>query len=100
MFVVVFRNRLREGVEAEYAEHAERIYQLALTMPGLVSSSDFRAEDGERLTIVEFRSAEELEAWRVQSEHLAAQQKGREHYFTEYSLQVCQELRVSRFPRR
>lgn len=97
MFVVVFRNRLRDGVDAEYAEHADRIYQLALGMPGLVSSTDFRAEDGERLTIVEFRSAEELEAWRVQSDHLAAQQKGREHYFTEYSLQVCKELRASRF---
>jgi heme-degrading monooxygenase HmoA len=100
MFVVVFRNRLREGVDAEYLAHAQRIYQLALTMPGLVSSKDFTADDGERLTIIEFCSQEELEAWRTQAEHLAAQQRGRDHYYTEYSLQVCEERRVSRFPRR
>jgi heme-degrading monooxygenase HmoA len=99
MMVVVFRNRLRPGVEQEYDEHAERIYQLALKTPGLVSSKDFTAEDGERLTIVEFASAQELEAWRVQTEHAAAQERGRQHYFSEYSLQVCQELRASRFPR-
>lgn len=100
MMVVVFRNRLRPGVEQEYGEHAERIYELALQMPGLVSSKDFVAEDGERLTLVEFGSAEELEAWRVQTEHQAAQERGRQHYYSEYSLQVCQELRASRFPRK
>lgn len=99
MLVVVFRNRVRPGLEQEYGEHAERVYQLALEMPGLVSSKDFTAEDGERLTIVEFRSAEELEAWRAQADHLAAQERGRQHYYSEYSLQVCQELRASRFKR-
>ncbi|HVY30274.1 MAG TPA: antibiotic biosynthesis monooxygenase [Polyangiaceae bacterium] len=99
MMVVVFRNRLRPGVEQEYGEHANRIYDLALKMPGLVSSKDFTAEDGERLTVIEFRSAEELEAWRAQSEHLAAQERGRQHYFSEYSLQVCELVRESRFPR-
>jgi heme-degrading monooxygenase HmoA len=99
MMVVVFRNRLRPGVEAEYEAHGGRIDELAQRMPGLVSTKDFTAADGERLTIVEFRSAEELEAWRTQTEHLAAQQRGRDHYYTEYSLQVCQQLRESRFRR-
>jgi heme-degrading monooxygenase HmoA len=99
MMVVVFRNRLRPGVEAEYEEHGARIYELARQMPGLVSTKDFTSEDGERLTIVEFRSAEELEAWRVQVDHLAAQERGREHYYTEYSTQICQQLRESRFRR-
>jgi heme-degrading monooxygenase HmoA len=99
MMVVVFRNRLRPGVEQEYGEHANRIYELALQMPGLVSTKDFASEDGERLTVIEFRSAEELEAWRTQTEHLAAQERGRQHYYSEYSLQVCELVRESRFPR-
>ena len=99
MLVVVFRNRLRKGVEQEYDAHAQRVYELARNMPGFVSSTDFTAEDGERLTIVEFRSAEELQAWREQADHAAAQQRGRDHYFTEYSLQVCEQLRESRFSR-
>ena len=99
MKVVVFRNRVREGMMQEFGAHAEKIYEMALKMPGLVSSTDFLAEDGERLTIIEFRSAEELEAWRVHTEHRAAQNEGRERYFDEYSLQVCDLVRESRFKR-
>lgn len=95
--VVVFRNRLRQGVDEAYGERAEQIYELASKMPGLVSSKDFVADDGERLSIIEFRSAEELEAWRVHSEHQAVQAQGRASFYTEYSLQVCELVRESRF---
>ena len=86
-------------MEQQYGEHAERIYELAQSMPGFVSSKDFTAEDGERLTIIEFDSAEELEAWRVQKDHQAAQQRGRDEYYDEYSLQVCDLVRQSNFKR-
>ena len=99
MKVVVFRNRVREGLMEEYGARAEQIYELALKMPGLVSTKDFVAEDGERLTIIEFRSAEELEAWRVHTEHRAAQNEGRERFYDEYSLQVCDLVRESRWTR-
>jgi len=95
--IVVFRNRVREGLEEEFGKRSAEIYELALKMPGLVSSKDFVAADGERVAIIEFRGAEELEAWRVQSEHHQAQQQGRERYFSEYSLQVCSLVRESRF---
>lgn len=100
MRIVVFRNRVRAGVEGEYGAHADRIYELAQRMPGFVSSKDFIAEDGERLSVIEFESAETLEAWRVQPDHLAAQAKGRDHYYDEYSLQVCDLVRESRFQRK
>ncbi len=100
MKVVVFRNRLREGVEAEYGARAQQIYELALGMPGLVSSKDFVAEDGERLTLVEFRSTEELGAWRAHAEHEAAQREGRARFYEEYSIQVCDLVREARFSRK
>jgi heme-degrading monooxygenase HmoA len=68
-------------------------------MPGFVSSKDFTADDGERVSIIEFDSAEALEAWRVQSDHWAAQQQGRHEYYEEYSLQVCDLVRQSTFKR-
>lgn len=99
MRVVVFRNRLRAGVEGRFDAHAGKIYELALGMPGFVSSKDFVAEDGERLTVIEFDSAENLEGWRVQPDHDAAQHQGRDDYFDEYSLQVCELVRESKFKR-
>jgi len=99
MRVVVFRNRLRAGLEERFDAHAGQIYELALTMPGFVSSKDFVAEDGERLTVIEFDSAENLEGWRVQPDHHAAQGQGRDEYYDEYSLQVCELVRESKFKR-
>jgi heme-degrading monooxygenase HmoA len=99
MRVVVFRSRLRAGVEERFDAHASAIYELAQRMPGFVSSKDFTAEDGERLTIIEFDSAEQLEAWRVQPDHQSAQLQGRAEYYEEYSLQVCELVRQSRFKR-
>jgi heme-degrading monooxygenase HmoA len=97
MMVIVFRNRLMPGVEEEYGVHASRVYELAERMPGFVSSKDFAADDGERCTIIEFASPEQLRDWRMQAEHQAAQEEGRRRYFEQYSLQVCELARESRF---
>ena len=46
MIVVVFRSRLKEGVEEEITMLGERMYELASAMPGFLSYKDFGAEDG------------------------------------------------------
>jgi heme-degrading monooxygenase HmoA len=97
MMVIVFRNRLKPGVDDEYGVHASRVFELAERMPGFVSSKDFAADDGERCTIIEFASPEQLRAWRMQADHQAAQEEGRRRYFEQYSLQVCELARESRF---
>ena len=70
---------------------------LAETIPGYVLHKDFTADDGERVTIVEFEHEEGLRAWRTNPEHMAAQRKGREKYYTEYHVQVCKLERESKF---
>ena len=97
MMVIVFRNRVKSGVEEEYGAHASRVYEIAERMPGFVSSKDFSAEDGERCTVIEFSGAPELAAWREQQDHRNAQDEGRRRYYEEYSLQVCELVRESRF---
>jgi hypothetical protein len=57
-YVTVFRSRLRPGVEADYGVRGEQIYNLAIQMPGFIAIKDFVAEDGERVAIVEFDTAE------------------------------------------
>ena len=65
MIVTVFRSRLRPELGDEYAALADRMSELARTMPGYVSEKNFVAEDGERVTIVEFENEEGLRAWRT-----------------------------------
>ena len=96
MVVVVFRSRIRPGTERDLAPLGARMYQLASSMPGYVSYKDFVAEDGENVSIIEFESLESVTAWRDHPEHKVAQRRGREEFFSEYHIQVCETVRESR----
>ena len=97
MVVTIFRNRLKPENAAEYYEWAERIAALARTMPGYVSHKGFTAEDGERVTIVEFADEASQRGWSTQVQHVEAKKKGRADFYTEYKIQVCTVERESSF---
>jgi heme-degrading monooxygenase HmoA len=97
MIITVFRSRLRAGKTTEYGAEVERMSALATTMPGYISHKGFTADDGERVTIVEFEHEEGMRAWRMNPEHRVAQRKAREVYYAEYKLQICELLRESKF---
>src|SRR2546423_11427258 len=97
MIVTVFRSRLRPGVHDEYLALVERMNALAATMPGYLWHKGFFAEDGERVTIVEFESEEAVRAWRMHPEHVAAQRRGRTEFYSEYHLQTCALLHDMHF---
>lgn len=97
MIVTVFRSRLRPEHADEYFAMAARMSELAREMPGYISHKIFIAPDGERVTIVEFENAETHRAWATHAAHVGAQQVGRERFYAEYSIQVCEVLRSTRF---
>jgi len=97
MLITVFRSRLRPGVRDEYVALVERMDEIARTMPGYISHKGFFADDGERVTIVEFEHEEGLRAWRQNPEHMAAQKLARQKYYTEYHVQVCTLDRESKY---
>ena len=76
MIVTVFRSRVKPEVQQEYIQWVGRMNALAKEMPGYVSHKGFVAEDGERVTIVEFESEAAHRAWAVHPEHIAAQKEG------------------------
>ncbi len=98
MIVTVFRSRVRPEVQEEYLQWAGRMSALAKEMPGYLSHKGFVAEDGERVTIVEFESAEAQRAWSVLPAHVEAKKKGRKDFYLEYRVQVCDVLRDSGMP--
>ena len=97
MIVTVFRSRLRPGLREEYVALVEKIAAVARTMPGYISHKGFFADDGERVTIVEFEHEEGMRAWRTNPEHLAAQKLARARYYAEYHVQICTLDRESKF---
>jgi heme-degrading monooxygenase HmoA len=99
MMVTIFRSRLDPDAADEYAAWATRMSELAQTMPGYISHKVFVAEDGERVTLVEFESADTQRHWKMHPPHVEAQQKGRRDFYLEYKLQVCNVERESLFAR-
>ena len=100
MIVTVFRSRLRPESADEYGDWSTRMSDLAKTMPGYISHKGFVAPDGERVTIVEFEDEESLKGWRHQTDHMAAQKKGRADFYSEYKIQVCTVQRQTEFPKK
>ena len=97
MVLTVFRSRLCRESQAEYGELAPQMSKLAGLIPGYKSHKVFVAEDGERLTLVEFEDNATQFDWANHSEHRAAQKRGRSAFYNEYSLQICEVKRESRF---
>ena len=99
MIVTVFRSRLMPDAREEYVALVDRMVELAATIPGYISHKGFFADDCERVTVVEFEHEEGMRAWSMHPEHRAAQKMAREVYYSEYSVQVCNVVRESKFKR-
>jgi len=97
--VTVFRSRVRPEAMDEYASMAARMSELAKSMPGYIAHKGFVAEDGERVTIVEFASEEAHRAWSQHLEHVEAKKMGRASFYAEYRIQICAVQRESEFRR-
>ena len=100
MMVVVFRARRTEAGDGdEYKHQFQRMAELARKMPGYISHKPFVAEDGERLTLFEWESPETLRAWAQHREHVPVKELGRQRFYAEYHLQVCEVMRELKFTR-
>lgn len=89
MIVTVLRSRLKANVEAAYGPLAAHMSELASSIPGYVSHKGFVAEDGERVTIVEFESDEALREWKSHPEHMNAKKRGFAEFYSNFRYQVC-----------
>lgn len=89
MIVAILRSRLKPNIQDEYGPLSKRMNELAPTMPGYVSHKGFVAEDGERVTIVEFDTEAGLQEWRVHSEHVDAKRRGYREFYTHFDYQIC-----------
>jgi heme-degrading monooxygenase HmoA len=97
MIVVVFRSRLRAGIEQAYRSEAQEMSALAKDVPGYLSHKSFLSGDGEQVTVVEYESEDGLRAWARDPRHMAAKRLGRKDFYAEYKVQICSLIREGLF---
>lgn len=98
--VTLFRSRLSPDADAHgYGALSAHLEDRARALPGLLEFKTFTAEDGERLALVVFDTRESQARWRDDAEHRAAQRRGREAFYAQYSISVCHLERTREFSR-
>jgi heme-degrading monooxygenase HmoA len=98
MYLVVFRNRKRAGIDqAAYGEQADRMEELARQQPGYLSFKSYTSDDGEVVALSEWADEASARAWGREAEHRAAQADGRAAWYASYTLFACESPRVHKF---
>ena len=91
MFVVIFRAQAR-NLDAEYSAMAAQMRDLALTQFGCL---DFTAvtEGDQEVALSYWPNEASIRAWKQHTDHLLAQQLGRERWYARYSVEVAEVKR-------
>ena len=99
MLVILFRSRLAAAAGDDYSKMAQAMAAHAKTFKGFVDMKAFKADDGERLTMVWWEDEETLRVWATDARHRAAQALGREKWYECYKIEVAQVIRANNFDR-
>jgi heme-degrading monooxygenase HmoA len=97
MILTVFQSRLKEEAQEEYKTLVPHIVAEAEKMPGFLWRKSYVAEDGERLSLVAFEDEQSQYHWSQNAAHVAAQKRGRDAFYSEYTVQVCTVIRDAKF---
>ena len=93
-YLVIFRSTRKLDDGQLYSQWDEKMENLVKTIDGYEHHFGFRDEttrDG--VTVAYFKSLEAISQWRQLDQHKMAQQLGRDSFYEEYSIQVCEVLR-------
>ncbi|KXO00721.1 JEMB protein [Aequorivita aquimaris] len=93
-YAVIFTSVQTENIEG-YSEMATLMENLAKQQPGFLEIESARNEIG--ITVSYWQSLESIKKWKENLDHLTAQKKGREQWYSYYKVRVCKVERDYEF---
>ena len=85
-YAVIFTSLRTEGDDG-YSQTAQRMEELAVQQPGFLGIESVRNVLG--ITVSYWSSLEAIQNWKKNLEHLEAQKKGKEKWYSSYRIRVC-----------
>jgi heme-degrading monooxygenase HmoA len=85
-YAVIFTS-LRTEVEDGYSAMAEKMVELAAFQPGFLGVES--AYEGLGITVSYWADLESIKSWKANSEHLEAQQLGRDRWYSSYKTRIA-----------
>ena len=89
-FAVIFTAQRTLSDDDMYSLTADRMIELAQAQPGFLGVESVRGDDGIGITVSYWRDRGAIRDWRVNVEHLAAQQMGRQEFYSWYQIRVAE----------
>ena len=93
-YAVIFTSTQSQDIDG-YSEMAEKMENLAKQQTGVIEIDSARDDVG--ITVSYWESLEAIKNWKANTEHLLAQQKGREQWYNWYNVKICKVEREYEF---
>lgn len=85
-YAVIFTSLRTEG-DKGYGDMADRMVALAAQQPGFLGVES--AREGLGITVSYWQDLASIKAWKMNAEHLVAQQTGRSDWYTHYKTRIA-----------
>jgi heme-degrading monooxygenase HmoA len=96
---VLFKIHPRDDIDAAAYQHTfERMLELVQEVDGFRGIEGFSGEDGSELAVAWFDSDKAIAEWRLQPEHLTAQERARREFFASYRITIAEVGRQYEWP--
>jgi len=93
-YAVIFTSRRTDTDPEGYEKTARRMEELAAQQPGFLGLESARNMDGPGVTVSYWESLEAIRMWKVQVEHLAAQERGKSTWYQAYAVRIAKVERA------
>ncbi len=93
-YAVIFTSIQTENIKG-YSEMAELMETLAKQQHGFLGMESSRNEIG--ITVSYWQSLESIKDWKANLDHVVAQKKGREQWYSFYKVRICKVEREYQF---
>jgi heme-degrading monooxygenase HmoA len=93
-YAVIFTSTQTQAIDG-YTEMAQKMEALAKAQKAYLGIDSARNQIG--VTVSYWESLEAIKEWKTNTEHLLAQQKGREQWYNWYNVRICKVEREYEF---
>ncbi|MBC8185424.1 antibiotic biosynthesis monooxygenase [candidate division KSB1 bacterium] len=93
-YAVIFTS-IRTEEDNGYAEMATQMVNLASNQPGFLGIES--AREGVGITVSYWTDLDSINGWKQNSEHLIAQQKGKDQWYKQFKTRICKVERDNSF---
>jgi len=93
-YAVIFTSTQNENIDG-YSNMANAMEELAKQQPGFIGLDSARNDVG--ITVSYWETIEAIKNWKQHTDHLVAQQKGRQDWYSWYNVRICKVEREYEF---